>query len=481
VKRREFIGSALLASSVAAQSSNTKSAKGKLRAGSAATNITPPLGAAIAGSFAPGLSTDNHDELWVKSLVLDNGHTRLAIALIDVCILPASVNRNVKETLAAEAGIPADNILLCCTHTHSAPATMHVFQAQADPDYIAFLTRRIVDSVRISVARLQPARLGFGFGREDRIAFNRRYHLKPGTMPANPFGGFDQVKTNPGVANPNVVKAAGPTDPTVGIMSVQTAGGKPLALVGNYSLHYVGGVGSGHVSADYFAYWAADMTRRMGVGRGPGDPPFVAMLTNGAQGDINNIDVLHGTAERLPSYAQMARVAGILADASAGVLAGIQYAEEVELGASQEWLELGVRLPGPDELRTAKKMIDSAPKEKYFRDLPLVYARETMIMAETYPKIERVPVQALRIADVGFAAFSGEPFVELGLAVRQKSALRRQFLIGLSNDHVGYIPTAAAFEQGGYETWRAKTSYLEKDAAAKITAAMLRRLQALAS
>ena len=138
-------------------------------------------------------------------------------------------------------------------------------------------------------------------------------------------------------------------------MSVQTADGKPLALIGNYSLHYVGGVGNGHVSADYFAYWAADMTRRMGVGRGPGDPPFVAMLTNDAEGDINNVDVLHGTAERLPSYAQMARVAGILADASVGVLAGIQYSEEMELGASQEWLELGVRLPGSDELRTAKK------------------------------------------------------------------------------------------------------------------------------
>ena len=82
---------------------------------------------------------------------------------------------------------------------------------------------------------------------------------------------------------------------------------------------------------------------------------------------------------------------------------------------------------------------------------------------------------------MGFAAFSGEPFVELGLVGSKKGALRRQFLIGLSNDHVGYIPTTAAFEQGGYETWRAKTSYLEKEAAAKITAAMLRRMQALAS
>ncbi|MEJ7605641.1 MAG: hypothetical protein WKF37_05110 [Bryobacteraceae bacterium] len=93
--------------------------------------------------------------------------------------------------------IPSQNILFCCTHTHSAPATMHLFQAQPDVGYLDFLTGRIVDSVLMAASRLQPARLGFGFGREDRIAFNRRYQLKPGTMPPNPFGGIDQVKPTP--------------------------------------------------------------------------------------------------------------------------------------------------------------------------------------------------------------------------------------------------------------------------------------------
>ncbi|MEJ7605640.1 MAG: hypothetical protein WKF37_05105 [Bryobacteraceae bacterium] len=92
-----------------------------------------------------------------------------------------------------------------------------------------------------------------------------------------------------------MIQPVGPIDPTVGVMSVQAVDGKPLAVVGNYSLHYVGGVGEGHVSADYFAYWAAEMTRRAGGG----DPRFIAMLTNGAQGDINNIDVMKGRSERL--------------------------------------------------------------------------------------------------------------------------------------------------------------------------------------
>jgi hypothetical protein len=309
------------------QPSATKPGRGKIQAGAAAANINPHIGGSLAGSFIEGRSRDIHDDLYAKTLVLDNGSARASLTIVDLCVLPAAVTQAAKKAIESEAGIPATNAVFCCTHTHSAPTTMHLFQAQPDPAYLDFLTRRIVDSVRMAVARLEPARIGFGFGREDRIAFNRRYELKPGTMPPNPFGGIDSVKTNPGVRNPNVIRPVGPIDPTVGILSVQRSDGKPLALVGNYSLHYVGGVGSGHVSADYFAWWASDMASRMGVTTGPGDPSFVAMLTNGAQGDINNIDVLNGASERKPPYIQIRDVAKILAGESARVLADMRYTD----------------------------------------------------------------------------------------------------------------------------------------------------------
>jgi neutral ceramidase len=93
---------------------------------------------------------------------------------------------------------------------------MHLFQSQADPQYLDFLTDRIVDSVRMAVARLEPARIAVGFGREDSLVFNRRFYMKPGSMPPNPFGGIDKVKMNPGVGNTDIVKEAGPVDPAWG-------------------------------------------------------------------------------------------------------------------------------------------------------------------------------------------------------------------------------------------------------------------------
>ena len=444
-----------------------KAPRGPLRAGAAAANINPHIGAPLAGSFTAGVAADIHDDLFARSLVLDNGHTRVALVLLDLCTAPASVIESAKKA----TGLPPENIVICCTHTHSAPAATHIFQARPEPEYLAFLTRRIVDSVRMAAARLELAQIGFAFGREDSLAFSRRYFMKDGSVAPNPFGGIDKVKTNPGAGNPAVVRAAGPIDPALGLLSVRTASGKPVAVVGNFSLHYVGGVKSGDVSADYFGYWAAEMTKRTGAP--------VAMLFNGAQGDVNNIDVMRGPAEKLAPYVKMEQVARQLAEKSAALLTRIDYSGEAELGGSLEWLDLGVRLPSPEDVKNAQKTLQNTSKNDVFRDLPFVYARETLIMAETWPKREKVPVQALRIGNTGVACLPGEPFVELGLEMRRKSPLKQQFVLGLSNGHVGYIPTVEAHEQGGYETWRAKTSYLEKDAAPEIVAAMLRRIQAI--
>jgi hypothetical protein len=477
MQRREFLQTGAAAGAAVQKDWG----RGRLRAGVAAANITPRIGSSIAGSFTGGIAAEVHDELWVKVLVLDNGAARVALVAVDTCVLPARVCREAKALIGTNGDVPPANVMLCSTHTHSAAATLPVFQAEPDPAYLEFITGRIADAVRVAVRRLRTAKLGFGFGREERLVFNRRYRMRPGSIPPNPFGGIDRVRTNPGIGNRDVVGPAGPVDPVVGVMAVRTAEDKPLAVVGNYSLHYVGGVGSGHISADYFAWWAEEMTSRMGVATGPGEAPFIAMLTNGAQGDINNVDVMRGSSERQPAYDQIAKVARALATESERVLRSIEYTDSAVLASSQGWLDIGVRLPTQAEVAAARAVLAKAGEEKPYRDPAAVFARETIIMSQTYPAVERVPVQALRIGGAALAGLPGEPFVELGLELRAKSALRDLFVIGLANDHVGYVPAAEAHEQGGYETWRAKTSYLEKTAAARITGAMLKRIEDLAA
>lgn len=480
LNRRQFISaSAATASLRSVQGAAARAGAGKLFAGAATANITPALGCAIAGNMTYTPASEIHDELHVRSLVLDNGKARVAFAIVDSCMVPGDIIRRARQLIQRHTGIPPQNVLVAATHTHSAPAATHLFQSQPDPAYVEWLVIRISDCVRRAVNHLEPARLGWGVGREERFVFTRRFYLKPGTMPPDPFGRTtDRVKMNPGRDNPNIVKPEGPADPDVGVLAVESVDGRPICVLGNYALHYVGGTGPGHVSADYFGCWADSMARLAGLAGSRNYPPFVAMLTNGCSGS-STATYAPGAQGNLPPYGRMQHIADTVAAEAFRTWRTARFEDWVELGAAEEQVELSVRLPSADEVREARRILAAEPASGQVKGLDKIYARETVFLAEYPPKV-KTPIQALRIGSLGIATFPGEAFAELGLEVKAKSPFRPTIAIELGNDYHGYIPTVLAHENGGYETWRAKSSYLEKHAAPKMVAAALRQLEALA-
>src|SRR4030095_11470543 len=129
-----------------------------------------------------------------------------------------------------------------------------VHLAEADQDYRAWLPRRIADVVRVAVNRLAPARIAWGSWGVPQHVFCRRVSIKSGVVYTNLLGQTgDRVKMNWSSPQPDVDgDFAAATDPEFFVLSVQHTNGRPLALLANYSLHYVGGVGPGHLSADYY-------------------------------------------------------------------------------------------------------------------------------------------------------------------------------------------------------------------------------------
>ncbi|MCC6365769.1 MAG: hypothetical protein IT165_19820 [Bryobacterales bacterium] len=446
-------------------------ARGQLQAGAVAVNITPSLGCDIAGGMRNHVALDVHDELHARALVLDNGKAKVAFVVCDSCAIAPEVIGNAKALIERHTGIPARAVLISATHTHSAPAAARLFQSEPDPRYTELLAARISDAVRRAIRRMQPARVGWGTGTESRLVFQRRFEMEPGTMPANPFGRTtDRVLMNPGVGNAKVVRPAGPVDPQVCLLAVQTADGKPLCALGSYALHYVGGVPGETISADYFAVWADEMHRRLG-----GGPEFTAILANACSGNINNVDV-RGSSKQYPPFAKMREVAAMLAEESHRVWRGISFHDWVELGSVMEEVRLGVRRPSAAEVEEARRLLPAD-----FHDVTerrQIYAKEALALAG-YPEHVTAPVQAVRIGELGVATFPGEAFVEMGLEVKQKSPFQPAFLIELANSYLGYIPTVNGHRDGGYETWRAKSSFLEVEAAPKLVAAALTGLKKL--
>lgn len=447
-----------------------------LKAGAAASNVTPWLDEGIVGGWSSPPGTYIHDELYARCLVLDDGSTRLAIVIVDNLGLAREVCDLAKQLIQKHTGIPENHVLIAATHTHSSISARppNVLKPEEDlSQYGQFVARRISDGVRRAIVHLEPARIGWGVVDVPEHLNNRRWFMKPEVKLVNPFGGLDKVRMNPPAGSPDLVKPAGPVDPQVCFISVQSREGRPIALLANYSLHYVGGVGSGHISADYFGMFADRIQELLGADRL--DPPFVGMLSNGASGDVNNIPFQNPRPAKKP-YEQMRYVAHDLAQKVFEAHQKIEWQEWVPLGMRQVELSLKVRKPTPEQLQRAKDILAGAPPLPE-RPHEETYARRIIHQQEA-PDTISVPIQALRIGELGIAAIPFEVFAEIGLEIKEKSPFRPTFTISHANGSYGYLPTPRQHELGGYETWLG-TCRVEEQASVKITEAVLQMFDQL--
>ena len=180
-------------------------------------------------------------------------------------------------------------------------------------------------------------------------------------MPLNPFGELDKVKMNPN--RKHIVQPAGPTDPEVCIVDLRTRKKKPLGLLANYSLHYVGAINIGErlVSADYFGEFARIMPWRI---RAMSTDNFVAMLSNGTSGDINNID-FHGKRAPRQPFEQCRIVAAKVADASWRASKGIvEYRSDAAVAMLEREVPLEWRKPSEELVKRAKKILAMTKEEQ---------------------------------------------------------------------------------------------------------------------
>jgi neutral ceramidase len=445
------------------------------RAGAATSNITPRTGTSINGNMQDTKIRGIHDETHARCIVLDDGQSRLAIVVSDVCMISREVLDAAKRHASEVTGIPAENMMMSATHTHSGGTVCALFQSDPDKDYVKFLTERIADAVIRANNNLTPARIGWGVGNEPTQVFNRRWKMKPGTPIVNPFGKTDQVKMNPGIGNPNNLEPAGPTDPEVPVISIQSPDGRPIALLANYSLHYVGGTSAGDISADYYGMFANRVQQMLGAN--DQNTPFVAVMSNGTSGNINNVNFGGQIPKPFLPYEKMRAVANIVAAEVYKVYQNIQYKDWISLSSVQTEISLGVRKPAPDELVRAKDIISKAQKP-VMTSMEEIYARETMLIKD-YPDQVPVILQAFRIGELAITAVPCEVFVEIGLEIKKKSPFQPTFTISLANGYNGYLPTPEHHQLGGYETWRARSSYLEVNASQKITKTLYELLEKL--
>jgi neutral ceramidase len=449
----------------------------EFRAGAFAQDISPtkfpaPVNGSMSGNFAKSI----HDPMNARCLALSDGRKEIIFCVVDACMIPREVCEEAKRLASKATGVPASQMLISATHTHSAATMAAVFQSDPDPEYVAGLPARIAEGLIRAHRNLEPAEIASGKGSDPTQVFNRRWLMKDGETYANPFGVLtDRARMNPGNRNPQVTKPSGPVDPDVFILMARSQMDKrPIGLLANYSLHYVGG--NPPISADYFGAFAGEMTKRLAAddARYQGKPKFVALMSNGTSGNINNIDFSAASRPRQAPGEQIKLVAASVADAAMKAYARLEFTSTATLDSAEEDVTLKVRKGGADELARAREILDTSPRTKdgQFSAREAIYARETLLL-DKFPDTVPVKLQVQRVGDLSIASIPCEVFVEIGLELKQRTPFAQHFTISLANGYNGYLPTKAHHELGGYETWRARSSYLETAAADVITTRLL--------
>jgi len=441
--------------------------RSRILAGAYEIDITPPLGIDLAGYFNIRKADNILDNLYAKTVVLKTETNEVAITSCDLCVIPRELILKIRELASIWSNIPKDNIMISATHTHTGPVTTGLLAGEIDQAYIEVMTRKVATSIFMAKRNLQEAIVKVGRGKEESIIFNRRYVMKDGS-----------IVTNPGKLNPNIVKPAGPIDPEMLVILIESKIGEPIALIINYSNHVdtIGGTG---VSADYPGIMDKILKKFFG------NVPI--LFLNGAEGDVNHIDVNDPTPQG--GYKEAERIGKVLAGKIIKTLSRVKILD-IDLKIKNSLLEIPIRKPSQGEIEKAKKLlsetIENESKELTAFDLAKgsveierVYAQEILLISQLDRDFEELEIQCISLGDLCLLGIPGEPFVEIGLEIKQRSPFNYTGIVSLSNGYSGYIPTEKAFDEGGYETRLARSSKLDRKAGRMIIEEGVRLIQNL--
>jgi len=432
-----------------------------IRVGAASLDITPPLGAIISGDFSMRYADDVGYPLHSKAVVFDDGDTQIAYVQNDLLFMQMEYFDQAKARAEELTGIPASNIMMSCTHTHYGPSVAPLFMQPMQEDYIPWALQKMGDAVKLAQNRLQPAVIGHTSGSCPEETHCRRWHMADGS-----------VRMNPPPGDASLVRPASPTDPEVALLVAETLRGEPIAAICNYSLHYVGGSKGTQISADYFGAFAAALQRMAGS-------KFVAIMANGCCGNINNVDFTKPRANHstYPDYMRD-RVGNAVAAEAYKVWRQLDgRCDDLTVAAASEFPSVRRRTAAEEEQRIVAGGANAV--DQITESCQEVYAGERAEV-DKLPLDLRTQVQALRIGDLAMVSFPGEFFVEFGLETKRMSPFARTMTLELANDWIGYVPTDQGIDEGGYETWLARSAMVAKGAEATFLAAAESCLAAVA-
>ena len=423
-----------------------------LKVGFSKVNINPPLGIGIRGYYIPRYAKGFLDDLYVRAIAVADEEKTVLIVNVDFCGIDNDLVAKCHRLINEETKIPTENIFMGATHTHTGPLTSPVgvpFEVDAEvlAEYSRFFVTRVLDSVKLALADLAPAKMGFAVGRApERIAYIRRYRMKDGG-----------VFTCPPINDPNIVGPIGELDQRINVLRFAREDARDVVIV-NYGIH-ADTVNGDMISAD-FPHWLAktvDATL-------DADCVFIP----GAQGDVGSTNVhpsggdMNDTCisfdNEMKSYGMARFVGRAIAGTVLQVFDKVEFTDSDKIEVLNKILTVPANVPAPEEMPLARKYKELHEQGRD-DEIPFTGMQLTTEVADAYRKCRLehgpyeidLPISGLKIGNVAFLGIPGEPFTEIGVKIKEAEGYSMIMPMALTNGSLGYFPNSDAFKEGGYE------------------------------
>lgn len=446
---------------------------GQLRAGAARVDVSPPtFPVLINGGMTSRSATGVTTPVYARAVVLDDGQRRVAIVVVDSCMVPRQLLDDAKELASRRTEIPRDRILISATHTHTAPAAMGCLGTNADPEYVPYLRIKLAEAIAAAEANLEPAQVGWASCEAPHYTAVRRWIRRPDRIEEDPFGN-PTVRANMHAARnlDDVIGESGPEDPQLSLISLQAQDGRPIAVLANFSMHYFGGLPA--VSSDYFGIFNAGIERRIATDKSEDRPPPVGIMSHGCSGDIWRKDYTGQTPAEFDALTIEEYSEGLV-DLAVEAYESIEHRDDATVEMAETRLPLRYRVPDRQRLEWAQRIVDELG-DRLPQTQAEIYAREQVYLSEW--QATEVVVQALRIGDIAIATTPTETYALTGMKIKLQSPTERTMVIELANGGDGYIPPPEQHVLGGYNTWAARSAGLEVQAEPKVVEAAIQLLE----